>query len=198
MKFESTAVSRQRRPIAALSSPIPVHENATITIESTTPGTAESPRWIPKMNTPTTSAKAATMAPFATDGKRAPEEQRDPVRGRDDERRQRQREPLLGDRLRHREEARHRGRDERVADDEEGVVLDVGGAPEEDEEDHLGDGRDQQHHHEQRGLQPGEQRAVAQPAADREHAQRLHVSPRVARSRARRRNALSSTPPSTA
>ena len=41
-------------------------------IESTTPGTAESPRWIPKMKTPTTSANAATMAPFATDGNARP------------------------------------------------------------------------------------------------------------------------------
>ena len=81
----------------------------------------------------------------------AAEEQRHAIRGRDDERRQRQREPLLGDRLRHREEARRRGRHERVPDDEEGVVLDVGRAAEEDEEDQLRHGRDQQHHHEQQG-----------------------------------------------
>ena len=198
MKLESTAVSRQRRPSEALSRPMPVHENATITIESTTPGTADEPEVDPEDEDADDERERGHDGTVRDRGKRAAEEERNAVRGRDDERGQREREPLLGDRLRHREEARHGGRDERVADDEEGVVLDVGRPPEEDEEDHLRDGRDQQHHHEQRGLQPGEERPVAEPAADREDAQRLHVSPSVARSRARRRNAFSSSPPSTA
>ena len=150
MKFESTAVSRQRRPIAALSRPIPVHENATIDDREHDARHGGEPEVDPEDEHADDERERGHDGAVRDRRERASEEQRHAVRGRDDERGQRQREPLLRDRLRHREEARHRGCDERVADDEERVVLDIGSATEEDEEDHLGDGRDQQHHHEQR------------------------------------------------
>src|SRR5207247_4128282 len=115
-----------------------------------------------------------------------PEEEREPVRGRGEQRRERLRPTLTADRHRHSIDGGHRADLDRVSDHEERVVADVAEAPEVRKEEHL-EQRVTQHGRDVVGRAlPAEERAVGQDTADREDPECvLHTSDSAARSRAR-------------
>src|SRR5205814_5624602 len=124
------------------------------------------------------------------------EKKRHPVRRCRQQRRERLRPALAADRDRDSEDAGHPGYLHGVADDVESVVADVAEAAEVGEEEHL-ESRPAQHrgHIEARAL-PGEERPVAEGAAEEEDAQRLpDTSERVAPARSLRPKAATAGRP---
>ena len=71
-RFEDTAVSRKRSPMAAFRSPSPVHAKAVTAITSASEPTAPTGTWIPSRIPPIVKANAETRIPFAITGSDRP------------------------------------------------------------------------------------------------------------------------------
>src|SRR5439155_7633939 len=70
--FDVTAVSRTRRPSAALQSPSPVHEKAVTAATSTSGANAEIGTWTPNSALPVTSGNPETTKPRGQTGTEHP------------------------------------------------------------------------------------------------------------------------------
>ena len=108
--------------------------------------------------------------PFTTKRKGPTEEEREPVRGARDDEGQRPEEPVVRDHHDRPVDARHRAGLDGVAHDEERVGLLAVRAAEVDEEDDLEERDPDQRGDEHRGMDPVEERAVGEDAAEDEDA----------------------------
>src|SRR5918995_1507110 len=166
-RFEKTASSRTRSETAACASPSAVHEKAAAAIVRTSRGSDRAASSTSRTSAPNAKLESETTAPLARD------------------------------RMAHREEPRQRRELDRVADDVERVVLELGRPAEVGEEEHLEQGRHDHRRHEQGRVQPAEEAAEAEQPPEERNAERRHVSESVARRRADSRKRPSSIDPTT-
>ena len=176
--------SRARRPIEPITSPSAVHDAVETNTQSASAGSDESGGSKSSSAQPTTKPNVETSSPLTKFGSVRPMKSAKRLAGRRQQRRQRLRPALAADRHRHPVDAGHAGDLHRVADDEERVVLEPRVAADVREEEDLEDRAAEHRRDVDAPVDPVEQRAVREVAADEEDPEVVHVSERVARSRA--------------